>query len=110
MDVNLVGREDAPDAVDEGESILLGPEVNVEGVKLIVIYALVSRVVGWQVPFFMGIHIPNHQADHTVVFIRIADMDSIQEAIECILLLRAWSVCDLYARPAIIRIFKQIDV
>jgi hypothetical protein len=79
LDVDLVGREDAPDAIDEGESILLGPEVNVEGVKLIVIYVLVSRVVGWQVPFFMGIHIPNHQADHTVVFIRIADMNSIQD-------------------------------
>lgn len=45
LDVDLVWGENAPDAVDEGQCILLGPEINVEGVEFIVIYVLVSRVV-----------------------------------------------------------------
>lgn len=79
MDVDLIWREDAADTVDEGESILLGPEINVEGMEFIMINVLVSRVVGRQVPFLVAVHIANHQADHTVMSISITDKDSVQD-------------------------------
>lgn len=46
LDVDLVRGENAPDAIDEGESVVLGPKVNVKRMKLVVVYVLVSGIVG----------------------------------------------------------------
>lgn len=139
LHVDLVGRKDTPDAVDEGEGILLCPEVDVEGVEFIVVFVLVPGVVGGQVPFFIAFHVPHRQADHTVMSIRVGDMDSIQDCsdaevgrvssispVDCmdqgtegrvslttvkgIQLIGSGMVCDLYARPPFMRILEQVDI
>lgn len=46
LDVDLVWGKDASNAIDEGEGIVLGPKVNVEGVELVVIFVFVSGIVG----------------------------------------------------------------
>jgi hypothetical protein len=46
LHVNLGGRQDSPNVVEELERILLGPEVDIERVEGIVVFILVMGIVG----------------------------------------------------------------
>lgn len=59
--------KDAPNAIDKGESVVLGPKVNVERVKLVVVFILVSGIVCGQMPFIMTLDVAHGQAHHAVM-------------------------------------------
>ena len=52
-DVDLGWGQDPPDAVDELQGVGLGPEVDVEGVELVVVFVLVMGVVGGEMPLIL---------------------------------------------------------
>lgn len=58
-----MGREDAPDAIEEGQGIVLGPEVDVEGVELVVVLVLVLWIEGGQVPLVLAVDVADGQGD-----------------------------------------------
>jgi hypothetical protein len=62
-DLALGRGDDAADAVDEAEGVLLGPEVDVERVQLVVVLVLVVGVVGGQVPFLVALDVADGQGD-----------------------------------------------
>lgn len=62
-DLALGRGDDAADAVDEAEGVLLGPEVDVEGVQLVVVFVLVAGVVGGQVPLLVALDVADGQGD-----------------------------------------------
>lgn len=67
MDVDLVGGKHATDAIDKVQGVLLGPEVDVEGVKFVVVLVLVSRVICREVPLLVPLDVSHRQAHHAVV-------------------------------------------
>lgn len=79
MNIDLVGRQNAPDAIHKREGVVLGPEVDVEGVKLVVVFVLVVRVVRRQVPLFMTSNLADCEVDHAVLPVRVGDMDLVQD-------------------------------
>ena len=72
-DVDLGRRQDPPDAVDELQGVGLGPEVDVERVKLVVVFVLVMGVVGREVPLVL--------VDDGLVVAEVAVDDDVHEAL-----------------------------
>lgn len=68
-DLDLGRRKHAPDAVDKLQRILLRPEVDVERMQLVVIFGLVARVVGGQMPFALVDRLGNGQRDGAVLLV-----------------------------------------
>jgi hypothetical protein len=55
QDLALRRGQHAPDAIHKLARILRSPEVDVERVELVVVFVLVVRIVGWQVPFVVSL-------------------------------------------------------
>lgn len=74
----LRGGDNAADAVDEAEGVLLGPEVDVERVQLVVVLVLVLGVVGRQVPLLVAGDVADGQADDAGLLVRVAEACSVE--------------------------------
>lgn len=108
--------KDAADAVDELEGVLVSPEVEVKGVKFVVIFGLVVGVIGWEVPFFLVIDLADDEGYEASVLVCVLEVDIVEvwqhawlasaiiacatkprylTAIKCVLILCAWLVRNL---------------
>lgn len=77
-DLALLGGEHAADAVDELGGVLGRPEVDVDGVELVVVLVLVVGVVGGQMPLLVAGDVPHDQGYHADVLVGVAQVDAIE--------------------------------
>lgn len=62
-------RQNSSNAIHKLKRILLRPKVNIEGMELVVVFVLVSRIVGGEVPFFVMNGFGDGQGYHAVLLV-----------------------------------------
>ena len=78
VDIALVWREYASDAIDKLQGILLVVKVDVERVQLVVVLGLIVRVVCWEMPLFVTIDLANGQSYKAGVVVIVLEMRSVK--------------------------------
>lgn len=107
---DLGWRENHAHAINELESIFLRPKVDVERVKFVMIFVLVRRIIGRQMPLALVNCVGDSQGYHAVLLVRVPHSGLVEESIKCVLVVSAGVVRDLNATSPLIRIFKQVYV
>lgn len=70
--------KDVVDVVDEFEGVLVSLEVEVKGVKFVVIFGLVVGVIGWKVLFFLVIDLVDDEGYEVSVFVCVLEVDIVE--------------------------------
>lgn len=136
-DLDLGGREEPADAVDELKSIAGGPKVDVEGVEAVVVLCLIVGVKGRQVPLALvdwgARDAVDSDGDETLLLVRVADSRVVEDcggwhrrpevsrcpprnerklltALESVLVVGSGRVCYLDTSRPCVGILKEIDV
>jgi hypothetical protein len=78
QDLALRWGKHTPNAVDEFEGILMGPEVNVERVEFVMVFVLIVGVVGWEMPLVMPVDLPDSECHNTGVLVRVVEVDVVE--------------------------------
>jgi hypothetical protein len=77
--VDLGGREEPLNAVDELNGVLLGPEVDVERVQWVVVLVLVAWVERRKVPDAGVIGLADGDGDDTFLVVRVSHMGLVED-------------------------------
>ena len=78
QNLTLSGREDTSDAIDEHQCILGRPEVDVEGMQLVVVLGLVMRVPCREMPLLSALDLADRECYQAYVPVRVAQMDFVE--------------------------------
>jgi hypothetical protein len=78
QDLALRRRKHTSDPVEELHGILGHPEVDVERVELVVVFVLVVRVIGWQMPFLVPLDLADGECYKASVFVRVTKVDPVE--------------------------------